>query len=714
MHNFFSPSLRCRLLGQTALIISISISVPQLLNAQDADAITLAPIVVTSKLDYSGAIEGYLAPATETGVKAGVPLLEVPQSISVVTSTELEVRKPAQVDDALNYVVGVNASTWGTDDRFDQYAIRGFDLGTSALYRDGLPQKALSFSAFSTDPYMLERIDVLRGPAGVLYGSNDAGGMVNLVTKRPTFERLAVGTLSYGSFGTAEVSFDYSNTLNESGTLAGRLTGLFRDGETEVSNSEDDRQFLAGSLTWAPTDLTALTVFLHVQKDKKTPLIFAPVAGEDYNTAWGDLPEDWPYEQSTYNHFKTEQESIGWEFSHEFNSSLSFVQRARYAHQTTDYAQLDYSGATSTGMEYYAFRNDEDAESFGIDNALEWQADFAMGKNSLIGGFDYQRSQSDVTQYLDYSIYTVPYTGASFDFAVTDPALGSVTRSTYSEKGIYFQDHLSLNNGSTITAGLRRSWMDVDIEDQLAGTTSSQSDAATTGMIGFTHEFANGITPYVSYAEGFIQNFGKTISGGTLDPSHNSQWEAGVRHQVGSGLYLSAAVFDLRKTNVKEYDMTDPTWSSFVQVGEVRSRGLELEARGRITDTLQGTFGYAYLDTEITEASDASQIGNSAPFAPENQLSIWLDYDASALVQGLSIGGGVRYRSAAFSTQDNGRETPGYTLADLSLRYDAGEFGVNLSVNNLFDRDYYGVCYDSYGCVKGEGRTIALSVSKSF
>lgn len=706
-------SLNGVLAGCTALSC-VAVLAAQSAQAQDSAPMQLPSILLRYELDYSGRVDGYLAPATETGVKSGVPLSEVPQSISVVTSTELETRAPDEVEDAIAYVPGINPSTWGTDDRFDQFSIRGFDMGTSALYRDGLPQKALSFSAFSTDPFMIDRVDVLRGPAGVLYGSNDAGGMVNLVTKRPVFERLAEGRLSYGSNNTAEAGFDWSDTISADGTMAARVTGLLRNGETEVDSSDNDRAFLAGGFTWAPSDDTTLTILGHVQRDAKTPLIFSPVAGEDFDAAFGPLPADFAYRQSDYNHFKTRQESLGWELTHRFGDGFTYNQRVRLAHQTTDYAHLDYSYADASGLNYYAFRNDEDARTIGFDNNVEWKTQLFGADNSVIAGFDYQYSRANVTQYYDGSIYTLPYADPSFDFAVTDPALSSRDRTIYEETGIYVQDHLKFSNGTAVTAGLRYSRFENEATDLLSGASSSQSDSAATGMIGVTHEFANGLTPYIGYSEGFIQNVGTTITGQTLDPSKSRQWEVGLRYQPTNTLMFSGAVFDLRKTNVKDYDLSDPTFSSFTQVGEVRSRGVELEARGQLAANVQGILGYSYLDSEITKSSDASKLGNSNAMAPMHQLSLWLDYDASALVKGLTVGGGIRYVSESFSTQDNLRITPSHSVADIAVTYEARNFDVNVNVSNLFDRDYYGVCYDGYGCAKGEGRAIKVSLSRRF
>ncbi|TRW99183.1 TonB-dependent siderophore receptor [Paracoccus sp. M683] len=710
-----------RLFSQTTALMSLPLLLlPMQALAQEApqEEPLLLPAIVLQAIPFTGEIDGYLAPGTETGVKSGVPLEEVPQSISVVTSTEMERRAPVQVEDAIKYTVGVNASTWGTDDRFDQFSIRGFDLGSGALYRDGLPQKVLGFTAFSSHPYMLERVDVLRGPAGVLYGSNDAGGMVNLVTKRPVFERKAEARLGYGSHGTAELGFDYGNVLDANNTLAGRITGLWRDGATEIDNSEDDRAFLAGGLTWAPSDYTSLTLLAHVQKDARSPNNFFPIAGEDYDTAWGTLPDDFAYRASPYNDFQTEQRSVGLELTHQFSPDLILNSRMRYADQDTDYHHLYRDGASAAGISYTAFRQDESAKTFGADLNLEWRRAFGAAENSLTVGMDYQHSRVDADQYYQFAAYTISFADPVFDFPVTDPALSGRSRTTYTEKGIYLQNHLKLGQGTTITAGLRRSWLENRAEDLLAGTQSRRKDAATTGMIGLTHALGNGLTPYINYSQGFIQNAGITIDGDPLDPSRNKQLEAGLRYLAPSGdLMLSAAVFDLRKTNVEDYYFDEAGNIDYVhstQVGEIRSRGIELEARGRLTGELQGVLGYTFLDSEITESADPAKLGKDNVMSPRNQVSVWLDWDAARFVPGLTVGGGVRYQSESYSTQYNGRVTPSHTTADLAIRYERDQYALDLGVTNLFDREYYGVCYDGVGCASGEGRKINLTLSSNF
>lgn len=712
------PELPRSLRRTTALMSLILLPLPAFAQDQPPEDVIVLPELVLQALPYTGEIQGYLAPGTETGVKSGVPLEEVPQSISVVTSTELERREPEQIEDAIKYTVGVNASTWGTDDRFDQFSIRGFDLGSGALYRDGLPQKVLGFTAFSSHPYMLERIDVLRGPAGVLYGSNDAGGMVNLVTKRPVFERKAEARLGYGSHDTAEIGFDFGNVLNAENTLAGRITGLWRDGSTEIDNSDDDRAFLAAGLTWAPSDFTSLTLLAHIQKDDRTPNNFFPIAGEDYDTAWGVLPDDFGYAASPYNDFQTDQYSVGLEFTHAFSTELTLNSRMRYAHQDTDYRHLYGDSISASGRSYTAFRQVEEARTFGADLNLEWRRAFGAAENSLTVGADYQHAKRDADQYYQYAAYSTPFSDPSFDFEVEDPDLSGRSRTTYTEQGIYLQNHLNMGQGTTITAGLRRSWLENKAEDRLAGTTSRRKDSANTGMIGATHRFANGLAPYVNYSQGFIQNSGIDIDGNPLEPSRSKQFEIGLRYMPGAGdLLLSAAAFDLRKTNVQDYYFDEDgniDYAHATQVGEIRSRGFELEARGRLTAELQGVLGYTYLDTEITESADPAKRGNDNVMSPRHQVSIWLDWDAARLLPGLTVGGGFRYQSDSYATQYNGRVTPSHTTADLALRYQLDEFALDLGVTNLFDEEYYGVCYDNLGCAYGEGRRVSLSLNRSF
>ncbi|WP_322327358.1 TonB-dependent siderophore receptor [Cypionkella sp.] len=682
------------------------------------DAVDLGTIVLegTGASPISGGT-GYSVQTTATGIKSGVPVTEVPQATGVVTSQELEDRDPVQIEDALAYVPGVVASPWGVDDRYDQFLIRGFDLGTSGIYRDGLLNKAMNFTGFKIDPYMVQRIDVLKGPSSVLYGSNDAAGMINIITKRPEFEPFTEARVSYGSHNTVEFGLDTGGS-NADKTLAWRFTGLTRNGANAIKGSQDDRDLLAFGLTYAPTDRTSITFLAHWQQDNLTANSFMPVAGEDYDAALGALPDSFTNAQHPWNKFATKQASIGWQAEHAFSDNLKLRQNFRLARQSTSYDHLYFNGMilpdytpSADSMNFAAFAVEEVGRTAALDTQLEYKSTFGEAENTVNFGIDLSRREVSGTMGWDNS-YQVPISDPSYDFPVTMPGIYQDQTTTIEEKGIYVQDHLRLSNGVTVTAGLRRSWVENSVVDHLAGTSSTQNDSATTGMIGATWDLGNGFVPYASYAESFTTNIGTTFDGAQYDPTKGSQYEIGVRYApIGTQLQFAAALFDITKSNVLTSDPDHPNFS--IQTGEVRHRGLELEARGKLTEQFSLVAGYTHLDAKITKSNDGDA-GNRTPLVPRNQASIWADYAFAGRAEGLSLGGGLRYVDQSWGDTANTRSVDSYLLADVALRYEKDGYSTAFGVTNLFDKDYAATCDASVGCIRGEGREITLTLAKKF
>ncbi|MBL8563246.1 MAG: TonB-dependent siderophore receptor [Gemmobacter sp.] len=700
-----------------ALALGGSALVPSALLAQEGETVLDTVVLDGGAASPIAGGTGYLAETSATGVKAGVPVTEVPQATTTVTEAELADRDPVQIEDALAYVPGVVASPWGVDDRYDQFVIRGFDLGTSGIFRDGLVNKSMSFTGFKIDPYMVQRIDVLKGPASVLYGSNDAAGLVNIVTKRPSFTPESEARLSYGSHNTAELALD-TGGANADGTLAWRLTGLTREGANEMQGSQDDRDLLALGLTWAPTDRTTVTFLAHWQKDNLTANSFQPVAGEDYALGLGALPDNFANSQHPWNRFATEQTSIGWQAEHSFSEALTLRQNFRHARQTTDYRHLYFNGMilpdytpSADSMNFAAFAVEETGTTTALDTQLEYTSDFGGAENILTFGVDLSRKKVDGTMGWVNS-YQVPIVGADWDFDVTTPAPYQDQATTVEEQGLYVQNHLRLSNGVTVTAGLRRSAVENRVRDHLSGASSRQKDDATTGMIGATWDLGNGLVPYASYAESFTTNIGTTFGGDQFAPTEGQQLEAGLRYSPeGSGLQFAAALFDITKSNVLT---SDPAHAGFsVQTGEVRHRGLELEARGQITDQLSVIAGYTVLDAKITKSNDGDA-GNRTPLVPRQQASVWAQYAFAGQAKGLNLGAGLRYVGQAWGDTANTRSVDSYLLADMTVSYDWEANSLAFGVTNLFDKDYAATCDSSVGCIKGEGREMTLTLSRKF
>ncbi|MER9043763.1 TonB-dependent siderophore receptor [Mesorhizobium sp. M0938] len=684
------------------------------------DTVELNPINIEGQTDSPiGPDDGYIAKNTTTGSKTDTPLREIPQSVSVVTRKQLDDRQPGQLEDALSYLAGVTTSPWGIDQRFDQCLIRGFDLCTSAIYRDGLPQKVIDFSGFKIEPYGLERVEVLKGPSSVLYGENEPGGMVNAISKRPTGTPIYDGFLSYGSFNTVEAGLDVGGPIDDAGVWSYRLTGLVRNGEIQTDYSRNDRIFVAPALTWQPDAQTSLTILANYQWDRLTPIQFLPAE-------YRNLPRNFFTGSPDFDRFDANHGAIGYQFSHEFDDNWTVRQNLRYSQQETDYRQL-YYGEWLGGpdmindhtMARTLFTVDETARLFSVDNQAEYKANFGSVENKLLFGLDYNRQSVDGqngygegppldTLDPDYSI------------PITPPSLIITDRvQTISQVGLYAQNQSKIDDHWILTLGGRQAWVDNTNRDRLSSAGSyDQKDHAFTGNIGVGYLFDNGLTPYASYAESFTTNIGQSQFGGAFQPSLGKQYEVGVKYEPSffPG-FITASLFDLRKTNVLTTDPSDPLFQ--VQTGEVRHRGLEIEANADLAFGLSMTAAYTYLDAEIT--SDTTDVvGNRPSMVPEHQASLWANYEVgNGTLEGLSVGAGVRYIGASFGDNANAVSVPGRTLVDAALRYKKNGWQAALNISNLFDKTYYSTCYragsnEDLSCIYGEGRVIKGSLSMKF
>ncbi len=686
-----------------------------------AQETALTPIVIEGQSDspiFTG--DSYFVTNTTTGSKTDTPLTEIPQSVSVITRQEMDDRRPAQLEDAIAYTSGVVASPWGMDDRFDECLIRGFDLCTSNLYRDGLNQRLIGYSGFKIEPYGMERIEVLKGPASVLYGENDVGGLVNAVTKRPTSEPLREAFVSYGSFNTVETGIDLGGPIGDDDLWTYRFTGLYRDGGTPIDYTENDRIYLAPALTWRPDDTTSLTILANYQSDRMMPGYSVPVPGMS-GYIGPEVSRDFFTGSRGFDRFDADHGSIGYQLSHEFDENWTVRQNIRYARQTTDYRQLyfgDYAGDNAVRPDGHtiartAYTVDETASMFTIDNQLQYDASSDLIDNKLLVGLDYNRWNVDgVNRYgpgPDLDILD-----PDFSQPVPQPDIDEDLEQTVGQLGLYIQNQSKIADHLVVSLGVRQSWIENKIDDRLAGEKSVQRDDSLVKQAGIAYLFDNGFTPYASYAESFIVNLGQTRTGDNFAPSEGRQYEAGIKYEptffTGS---VTAAIFDLRKSNVLTTDPADSNFS--VQTGEVLHRGFELETKAELDFGLSLTAAYTYLDAEITKSNDG-YAGNRPSLVPKSTAALWANYtfDEDSGLAGFSAGAGVRYIGASFGDEDNTIRVPSYTVADAALRYKRDQWEAAINVTNLFDKKYFATCYTGEGCYYGERRNITGSLNVKF
>ncbi len=677
-------------------------------GADGGDSLILDTLTIDAQSD-----DGLVPISSAIATKTDTPIERIPQAVSIITQESLKQRRPQTLEQAISYAPGVVPSPWGQDNRFSQFLVRGFDIGPYGTYRDGLPQKVIGFSGFVMEPYSLEGIDVLKGPNAVLYGETDPGGIVNAVTKRPTFDPLRSGFVTYGPFDTFQAGVDVGGPIGENGALAWRLTGLYRDGETNLENSQNDRQLIAPALTWRPDDQTEITILTNFQKDKTTPALYLPIAGEDYPVSSGDLP-GWVWDTSPeISHFDADISSGGYLFSHEVSPGFTIRQQARIAQQKTDYRDFYFNGmASDTEMNYADFTVNETAETQAIDTQA--QIDFAPWgiESTLLLGIDYSRMKVDSANGYNSDHY-ISISDPEFDFDFARPEIYYDGVETVEQYGLYAHNQSQLTDKIFASFGLRQTWVENRFDDHLYGEDTSQDDHKLVWDLGAVYELGNGVSPYASYATGFVVNTGADFDGNRYEPTEADQVEFGVRWRPETfNALFSAALYQIDKTNVLT---TDPDHMGFwVQTGEVRHRGLELEADVSLAEGFSAVAGYSYIDAKITSSNDGDE-GNRPALVPEHEASIWANYAVqNDRFEGLSFGAGARYVGMSYGDSTNARETPAHTLVDAAVRYQRGAVEGALNVTNLLDKEYYSICYPGGGCARGDSREVQLTVSLAF
>lgn len=704
------------------------------LEPAPAGSVTLPDSNVRSSADgetgYSP-VTGYVAHRTAVGTKTDAAVNEIPQAISVITRDEMDQRGVQDFNSALAYTPGIRAIDYVGGQGAPDIYMRGFrSFNLFGIYQDAL---RTGFNQYDTDfeTFGLERIDVIKGPASVLYGQMAPGGMVNLSTKSPQQVPIRHVEVQGGSYGRQQLGLDVGDQLDSQGTLFGRLVMMQRDSGTQVDHSPDDRTYIAPSLTWKPNDSDTLTVKASYSKTRKGGAEQSfPISGTVTSNPYGHIDSDVFLGYPGLSHYHVENTTLGYSFEHLFNEDWKFTQNARFMHAHVDYISNGAGGSTVlpnsqlTDDRYYtitAQKRPKTTDTFLLDNNVEGR--FATGAidHTLVAGIDYAHYHADETRR------SGTVTGKIDVFAPDYSNLGSVawrpylqrkTESTMSQIGLYVQDQLALDKWR-LTAGLRKDWA-ADKEYGVYNYTGTpivsdtdQHDHKLTGRVGLAYLFDNGITPYASYSTSFQPNTDTDASGNFLQPTEGEQYELGIKYQPpGYNSFVTVSAFDLTQKNVTDQAAD----GNVTQSGKVRSRGLELEAKASLNDNLNLLGSYAYTDAEITE--DATYKGNVPRSTPRNTASAWLDYTlASGPLEGLGIGVGQRYVGSSYNIQ-NTVKVPQYTLTDASVRYDLGKLGASLkgtrlqvTATNLFDKHYFTPGFYENTVFYGTRRNVVATLS---
>ena len=705
-------------------------------SGADASQVNLEPSLVSGKQSESawGPVHGYVAKRSATGTKTDTSILETPQTINVVTQDEIKARGALSVNEALRYTPGIQVDGFSTRIKsFDEATSRGFS--PSPQYLDGLhlPYGGGSTGgALQIDPYLLERVEVLKGPASVLYGQNQPGGIVNMVSKRPTVDPLHQVVLGTGSYDRRYGAFDFGGAIDDQGTFLYRLTGLANDSNGEIDYTNQKRMLIAPSLTWNISDQTKLTFFAQFQKDNDSPNAQAlPAIGTVLPNPNGQVPRHRFNGEPGFNSYDREQYAFGYELSHELNDIWTLKQNARYAyvddHFIGAFNGWSFAQNPATGIVDQRFQDrygvdwKQTNKVFGIDNIAQATFDTGEVAHTLLLGLDYYHFNSQFYGRYDTTpppldLYD-PHYGRPLNFNKSGPGAWD---NTVTQTGLYIQDQIKWDKWF-LTLGGRFDLAETNNRTPLSsGQPATKKDREFSGRAGVGYLFDNGITPYVSYSESFLPVPGTDRNRQSFEASTGEQYEVGVKYQPpGSESFIQLSAYQIDMKNVLTSDPTD--WRYSQQSGALRSVGFELEGKANLSENLNIIASVSRVDAEYTKNNDGQKGRHPRGLSPMT-ASAWIDYQmpASTALAGLGFGFGTRYvrSSPGTATEFNEFSVPSYTVYDGMISYDLAKsplqikgVKVQANVENLNNKHYVSRCVGFWECYYGQGRTVTANLT---
>ncbi|WP_311567896.1 TonB-dependent siderophore receptor [Photobacterium arenosum] len=685
---------------------------------QDKNVETLV-VIGQSGGHGNGPEYGYVTEEASVGNKDGMSVLETPQSVSVVNRELMEVQQPATTSQALRYFSGINSESYGGfGTHLDLTRIRGI---AADYYLDGL-RLISNVSTWSPqlEPYTLERIEVLRGPASALYGQGSGGGIINQVSRRPEAQSGHEMILRGGSFQHRQIGFDSTGALNEDSTWLYRFTGTGLDEHGQIEDTRHKRIYLAPALTWQPNERVSWTLLGTYSNEPELP---------DYNSLpaislgldgsrYPQINPDRNYTDMDYQGSSRKQHSVSSLLAVVVNSVWTFNSNLRYMNVDSKIQRTAVYGFEEQNDHLYLKGVYElapaSSQTWQFDNHVSGKVELGSTTHALILGADYAAGTLKSNSYRTESVLFDPYDPVNYRPDIVPDLSDSMQnwpynmRQEFERLGIYAQNQIAWQSWRlTLSGRFDHASNDYRIRSYApAWNIVEQNEQKWTWRAGLGYVSATGLAPYLSYSTLFDPQFGADYSGRPFVPVESAQAEAGLKyHPEGSATMLTAAVFQLNQENVKSGDTQHLGF--WIQTGEIRSRGAEFQAMTALSDNLNLIAGYTFLDTTVTE--DALYQGKHPTQTPEHSATLWLDHWFTGSLEDLRVGAGMRYLGSTWGNPSNTFKVPAVDLYDLAVSYDLfgltdHEVTLSLNVSNLSDKQYTASCKSDLYCFIGQGR----------
>ncbi|WP_136483114.1 TonB-dependent siderophore receptor [Vibrio sp. H11] len=710
-HSTFSP---------IAVAIMAAFATPFALAAQ-ADNPPVDTVTILGKTYRNTATKTTLAPQ------------ETPQGISVIEGEQLQQRAVTSLGQAVRYAPGVVTETkGGSVTLLDNFYIRGFESNQS--YYDGMLVQYLKGWNLQPqiDPIAMQQVEIFKGPTSVLYGAMPPGGMVNVIAKKPQPQRHTELSVSGGSRNLKQVTLDTTGPLGD-GDLRYRLLAKSRKQDGQVDGTEEERYVIAPSLDWQITDDTLLNLNLYYQKDPDMGMNSAlPASGTVTGNPYGSTSPSTSAGDRNWSKFEREFWMLGYKIQHDFNAEWSLLQSLRYTdatlYQENTYHSAGQFDAVTGNLQRNIYSTDEDSHGIVVDNQLSGQVSWGSVEHNLLLGIDYQRLKGNS----DYRTYqTTESDFGAFNLFAPDNNLldrSSLTQTdlyaydiSIKQLGFYFQDQLRWNRWVLIGGGRFDHYTS---SSEVSGYSTDADDNEFTYRVGALYEFDSGLAPFASFATSFSPVAGVDSQfGQPFKPETGEQVEVGVKYQSADmSKQGSISLYHILKNDVVVTDPSSADYQDDIQVGEVRSQGIEVEGRWWVTPGWDIAASYTYSDVEVTKDSANGLQGTTPIYVPEHSATLWSTYQIDqGVLDGSRVSAGARYVGSMMMDATNTQgKVPDYTMVDLSLGYDLGKIserlqGVSADViaSNLLDEKSY-TCYDNMNCWYGAERTIEVKLGYQF
>jgi len=722
---YVSPHLFSMIVASAAIGASSSVCAQETSSDRPkADQSQPASALPAVTVSAHGADDSYTtAGAVTVGSKIPATLKETPQSVSVITRKRMEDQNLNSLDEVMAQTPGVTVQPYNTG-VIPQFYSRGYPI--EYFQYDGVPLQTGGASWTMPEMVMFERVELLRGAAGLYNGAGYPGGVINLVRKRPGKDLAFSGSVAAGSWNARRTELDFSSPLNESGSLRTRLAVNYdaRDSFIDYAKSEKSSAYGIIEADLAPG--TTLAAGFGYQKRNWTPAMMGLPRYSDggelglprstfFNTPW----TNWNFEST----------QLFAELSHRIDQDWSFKLNLTSDHETSNLKYSYVFGAvnrqTLAGARLMGGANQYDNQQYGVDGMLSgrFQA-FGRQHDVVVGANWYQRSAESwggsLPGYGGTAVNVFNYNPA----AIADPGTPkwtSKSNTDLTQYGLYGSARLKLADPLSLILGARVSWWKTKSQNLLtSATTSDFNDSAHwTPYAGLVYDLTPNWSLYTSYADIYrVQSNYKDSSGNGLPPVTGANYEAGIKGEFYDGaLNTSFAVFRIDETNrAIQTSVTVVDGCCYATNGQVRSQGFEAELAGRLLPGLEVGAGYTFNTTKYLR--DATFEGQ--PFrtmSPKHMLRLWSSYQLPGELNAWSVGAGVNAQSETSVQSGAVRASQGvYAVANARIGYRIDKrWSLGLNINNLFDRTYYILpgasnAPASYGSVYGDPRNIMLTL----